>query len=238
MSARPGRPRARAVLGRRGLRGMRGLRGGVFVLGAGVCLSVSMSAAAAPSPTPTASASPTASPTAGLSRTPVATPTATTSMRSRTTRTSKTKPVKTSTTSKTPKTSKTRTSRSKTTRTSKTKPVKTTRTTSASVRPTSQSCTVRYVLVSAWAGGFQGSLVVTHALDLAGWTLAWDFPGTQKITQVLLAEGAQAGTRVTVTDPVMPAVEAERPLVLDFVAEGDADSSTPRSVTLNGIACS
>ena len=79
----------------------------------------------------------------------------------------------------------------------------TTTTTPPPTSPPPASCSVSYSVTNSWAGGFQGQVVVTNSGTAAinGWTVAWTFPGDQKISNGWNATVSQSGSAVTATNP-------------------------------------
>src|SRR5688572_11146721 len=71
--------------------------------------------------------------------------------------------------------------------------------TSASAAP---GCSVDY-RVNQWDSGFTANVTLKNLGDAisGGWTLEWDFPGTQKITNGWSATYAQSGQHVSAKSP-------------------------------------
>jgi len=61
-------------------------------------------------------------------------------------------------------------------------------------------CTAAYTITNSWAGGFQGSVVVTNTATTAStsWTVTWTFANGQVITQLWGGLVTQTGTGVSV----------------------------------------
>jgi len=67
--------------------------------------------------------------------------------------------------------------------------------------PGTGACSGAYSVVSGWAGGFQGQVVVTNtgSSTLSGWQLGWTFPGNQEISNLWSGSYTQSGGKVAVT---------------------------------------
>jgi endoglucanase len=65
------------------------------------------------------------------------------------------------------------------------------------------SCRVTYAIGSSWTGGFTANVTVanTGTSPLGGWTVAWTYPGDQKITNLWSALFTQTGEAVAAHDP-------------------------------------
>lgn len=103
------------------------------------------------------------------------------------------------------------------------------------------SCQVTYTRQSEWAGGFVASVEITNTGPAAvnGWSLAFAFPGDQKITSAWNAAVAQSGQSVTATSLAYNATIAPGGSTsFGFQGTWTASDATPASFTLNGTACS
>ncbi|EFF93969.1 cellulose 1,4-beta-cellobiosidase, partial [Streptomyces sp. e14] len=59
-------------------------------------------------------------------------------------------------------------------------------------------CTVQYSVAGQWDTGFQGTVRITdNSAALTGWSLTFDFPGGQEVTQGWNAKWSQSGATVT-----------------------------------------
>src|SRR4051812_40747774 len=69
-------------------------------------------------------------------------------------------------------------------------------------RPPGAGCGLTYS-VNDWGGGFSGTIALTNTGGTAwsAWTLAFAFPGNQKVTQGWSGQWSQTGAQVTVTNP-------------------------------------
>ncbi len=104
--------------------------------------------------------------------------------------------------------------------------------------PPASSCEVKYAIQSDWGSGFgaQATITNTGSSSLTGWTLAFAFPGDQKITQGWSASWGQTGHDVTAESldwnrSLAPGASA----AVGFNADGSA--AKPSAFTLNGTAC-
>ncbi|WP_203840247.1 glycoside hydrolase family 9 protein [Winogradskya humida] len=91
-----------------------------------------------------------------------------------------------------------------------------------------------------WGAGFSGTVAITNTGGAAwpGWTLAFDFPGNQKVTQGWSGTWSQAGTHVTVTNESWNGAVAPGATVsLGFTGSYSGSNPRPASFTVNGSAC-
>ncbi|WP_197287550.1 cellulose binding domain-containing protein [Streptomyces apocyni] len=100
-------------------------------------------------------------------------------------------------------------------------------------------CSVVYETTSEWDDGFQGSVTVTHhgpATD--AWTLGFDFPGGQEITQGWNAQWSQSGSAVTAKNAAWNgALDTGASVTAGFLASWSGTNPVPTSFTLNGAVC-
>jgi cellulase/cellobiase CelA1 len=99
---------------------------------------------------------------------------------------------------------------------------------------------VSYVKQSEWAGGFVAQLTLTNSGTAAinGWTLAFTFPGDQKITSSWSSTYRQSGAAVTLQDmgyngTIAPGGNA----AFGFQGTWTASDAAPTGFTVNGTAC-
>lgn len=66
--------------------------------------------------------------------------------------------------------------------------------------PPEQECQVAYDVVNQWGGGFTGEVTITNGGETAidGWTVEWNFPGGQSVTNGWSGQYSQQGSTVTV----------------------------------------
>jgi hypothetical protein len=105
---------------------------------------------------------------------------------------------------------------------------------------TGGSCQVSYVK-NEWGGGFTANVTVTNTGTAAinGWTLAWSFPGDQKVTNAWNATVTQSGQAATATNvsyngSIAPGGNVQ----FGFQGTWTGNDTSPSSFTLNGSACS
>jgi endoglucanase len=113
---------------------------------------------------------------------------------------------------------------------------------SASASPTGKAAaTCTYSITNSWSGGFQAQVVVadTGTAPINGWTLAWTFPGDQKINNLWGGTYTQTGEAVSVTPASYAAdIAAGSSATIGFTGTFTASDTAPASFTLNGAACS
>jgi endoglucanase len=104
----------------------------------------------------------------------------------------------------------------------------------------SLSCNVAYSLTNSWAGGFQAQIVLTNTgtSTINGWTVAWTFPGDQKINQMWTATYTQTGEAVTATNmSYNPTIAPKANVTFGFTGTFTNSDANPTSFTVNGTAC-
>jgi Glycosyl hydrolase family 12/Cellulose binding domain len=95
-------------------------------------------------------------------------------------------------------------------------------------------CSAAYSVVSSWPGGFQGQVVVrnTGTAALAGWSLAWAFPGDQQITSLWNGSYTQTAATVAVTSASYDSsIPAGGTATVGFTASYTGSNSAPASVS-------
>jgi cellulase/cellobiase CelA1 len=92
-----------------------------------------------------------------------------------------------------------------------------------------------------WTGGFTANVTVTNSGTAAinGWTLAFSFPGDQKVTNAWNATVSQSGAAVTATNvsynaAIAPGGNAQ----FGFQGTWAGNDTSPTHFTVNGTACS
>jgi hypothetical protein len=101
------------------------------------------------------------------------------------------------------------------------------------------ACQVTYT-PDQWQGGFTASITVanTGTTAINGWTLAFTFPGDQKITSAWNGIPAQSGENVTITnESYNAAIPAGQSTTLGFQGTWTTSDATPTAFTLNGTPC-
>jgi endoglucanase len=103
------------------------------------------------------------------------------------------------------------------------------------------TCSVSYVKQSEWSTGFVAQLTITNTGTSAisgGWTLAFTFPGDQKITSSWNSTVTQSGASVTVKDAGHnSAIAAGGNVGFGFQGTWSTSDAPPTSFTLNGGTC-
>jgi Glycosyl hydrolase family 12/Cellulose binding domain len=102
------------------------------------------------------------------------------------------------------------------------------------------SCAVTYSVANTWPGGFQAQAVLTNtsARPLSGWTLAWSFPGDQRVTDLWDGDYTQSGKRVSVTNASYDAAIAPSSSVTIGFNGSGSGNDPPAAFQLNGANCS
>jgi hypothetical protein len=101
-------------------------------------------------------------------------------------------------------------------------------------------CAVTYRATSQWPGGFvaQVSILNTGATAIAGWSLAFAFPGDQRVTSGWDAAVRQSGPAVTADDvrynaSIAPGATA----TFGFLGSWKLGNASPTVFALNGAIC-
>lgn len=100
-------------------------------------------------------------------------------------------------------------------------------------------CTVTYT-PNQWTGGFTANLTIanTSSTPVNGWTLAFTFPGDQRVTNAWNAAVTQTGEAVTATNLSYNATIAPgATTTLGFQGTWTTNDTSPGTFTLNGTAC-
>jgi len=105
----------------------------------------------------------------------------------------------------------------------------------------SAACHVTYAITGTWSGGFQASLAIenTGTTNWSDWTLAWTFPGSQKVTAFWNGVETQSGAKVTVANESYNASLPAGATVsgMGFTASYSGTNTAPASFTVNGVVC-
>jgi cellulase/cellobiase CelA1 len=103
------------------------------------------------------------------------------------------------------------------------------------------ACQVTYAIQSQWQDGFVIDLTIrnTGANTFNGWTLAWSFPGNQRITSVWNANWTQTGQAVTTSSNAdwNRVILAGGQYQFGFQATYSGSNAIPTAFTVNGVAC-
>jgi O-glycosyl hydrolase len=102
------------------------------------------------------------------------------------------------------------------------------------------TCQVTYTTQSQWAGGFVAQLTIanTGSSPVSGWTLAFTFPGDQKITNAWNGVVTQSGENVSIANEsyngtIAPGGNTS----LGFQGTWTNSDAAPTAFTVNGAAC-
>lgn len=110
---------------------------------------------------------------------------------------------------------------------------------SSTSAPTSGGCSVAYRVTGSWTGGFQGDVRVTNGgAALTSWTVAWEYTGGQRISQLWNGTHTQSGTAVTVSNAAWNgSLPAGGSATFGFLGSWTGANPAPAAFTLNGTAC-
>jgi O-glycosyl hydrolase len=101
-------------------------------------------------------------------------------------------------------------------------------------------CQVTYTTQSQWTGGFVASVTIANngSSAINGWTLAFTFPGDQKITSAWNGVASQSGENVTITNESYNAlIPTAGSTSLGFQGTWSASDAVPTAFTVNGTTC-
>jgi O-glycosyl hydrolase len=102
---------------------------------------------------------------------------------------------------------------------------------------TSGTFHVSYVRTSEWPGGFTANVTITNngTTPINGWTLAFSFPGDQKITNAWSAAVTQTGAAVSAKNvDYDAAIPAGGSVQFGFQGTYTSNDSSPTAFTVNG----
>lgn len=101
-------------------------------------------------------------------------------------------------------------------------------------------CRVAYVIQSQWQDGFVADVRITNLgiTAITGWTLAWTFPGDQRVTNSWNTRLTQNAAQVGAQDAGHNATIAPAATVaFGFQATYSGGNAAPTAFTLDGVAC-
>jgi hypothetical protein len=101
------------------------------------------------------------------------------------------------------------------------------------------ACSVTYT-PDQWPGGFTADVTIanTGSSAIGGWTLAFTFPGDQKITDAWNGVESQTGENVTITNESYNAtIAAGGSTSLGFQGTWSSSDASPTSFSVNGSTC-
>jgi hypothetical protein len=102
------------------------------------------------------------------------------------------------------------------------------------------SCTVTYTTNSQWPGGFTAQVVIGNSGSsaISSWSLAFTFPGDQKITSNFNGGFSQTGETATLTNASYNGAIAPGGSITDgFQGTWTNSDAAPTAFTLNGATC-
>ncbi|MFW6638668.1 glycoside hydrolase family 48 protein [Nocardiopsis algeriensis] len=99
------------------------------------------------------------------------------------------------------------------------------------------ACEVDYRITNDWGSGFTADVTVTNnGSPVSPWSLGWEFPGNQQITNSWNGTHSQSGSSVTVTAPAWsPGLGTGQSATFGF--QGTGSGAAPTAFSLNGTAC-
>jgi cellulase/cellobiase CelA1 len=105
--------------------------------------------------------------------------------------------------------------------------------------PNAPKVEVRYVIRDQWNNGFVADVYIkNNGPAISGWTLAWNFPGNQKISNMWNATYRQTGKSVTATNLSWnKSIPTGGTVTLGFQASYSGANAKPTAFTLNGQPC-
>ncbi|GLW64097.1 beta-xylanase [Actinomadura rubrobrunea] len=102
------------------------------------------------------------------------------------------------------------------------------------------SCKVAYSVGSRWDTGFTANVTITNTGDSAinGWTLVFDLPAGQRVSQGWGAQWSQSGTTVTAENaPWNGTLAPGESTSIGFNGTHTGEDGRPTAFTLNGTSC-
>jgi len=111
---------------------------------------------------------------------------------------------------------------------------------SASASTSAPTCAVSYARQSEWGGGFVAQVTITNlgTAPVSGWTLAFSFPGDQRITSAWNATVSQTGAAVTARSMSYNTVIAPGASTsFGFMGTWAASDASPTAFSLNQAGC-
>ncbi|MEW6039139.1 MAG: cellulose binding domain-containing protein [Pseudomonadota bacterium] len=101
------------------------------------------------------------------------------------------------------------------------------------------ACQADYRVTSQWDTGFTANVKIRNdGAVLDGWTVAWDMPGGQKVTELWNGQYTQAGAHVAVTPAEWNRrIAGGADIEFGFNGSHSGVNAVPAGLTLNGSAC-
>ena len=98
-----------------------------------------------------------------------------------------------------------------------------------------------YVVQNDWGSGATVNVIITNnsGAAISGWTLAWTFPGNQKISNLWNGSYTQSGTSVSVTNLSYNNSIASNggTVSFGFQLSYSGSNAKPTDFILNGVSC-
>ncbi len=103
---------------------------------------------------------------------------------------------------------------------------------------TGTGCSVDYVVQNQWGSGFIANVTIGVDTAVSGWTLQFNFPGNQTISNLWGGVYTQSGSSVTVNNESWNGtIPANGSTTFGFQASYSGSNNVPGTFTLNGQAC-
>lgn len=102
------------------------------------------------------------------------------------------------------------------------------------------TCSVDYAAPNQWPGGFTANVTITNtgSSAISGWTLEWEFPDDQTISQAWNATVENAGPAASVSNASWNGtIPAGGSVSFGFNGSWSGANGAPASFTLNGTTC-
>ncbi|SCG56839.1 fibronectin type III domain-containing protein [Micromonospora rifamycinica] len=106
--------------------------------------------------------------------------------------------------------------------------------------PPGPTCAVTYQKQAEWPGGFVTNVTIgnTATTTVDGWTLAFTFPGDQRITTLWSATYTQSGSAVTIRNAGWNGtIAAGASVSFGFQGTWSGSNASPTAFSLNGAPC-
>ena len=105
--------------------------------------------------------------------------------------------------------------------------------------PGDAACRVTYVVRDQWATGFTADVTITNlGAPTHGWTLAFGFPGDQRVTNGWSATWSQSGSQVAARNASWNGtLDTGASTTVGFNGAYSGSNGKPTSFTLNGATC-
>jgi cellulose 1,4-beta-cellobiosidase len=105
--------------------------------------------------------------------------------------------------------------------------------------PSGAVCDATYSVVSAWQGGFQGSVTVKNLGNpVNSWTLGWTYANGTTISQLWNGSYTQSGSSVTVRNASYNgSIPTNGTQSFGFLGSASGANDIPTSFTFNGVPC-